>query len=94
MRKIPFHRALVPAGVAALLLAACGGGGGGGSGVVPVSDPNVTGTDIPASATTSSAAAFAFVKIVAASPNDSAEPIRVGDAQLATSETAEPEPGV
>ena len=92
MRKIPFHRTLVPAGVAALLLAACGGGGD--SGVKAVTDPNVTGTDVPTSATASSAAAFAFVKIVAASPNDSAEPIRVGDLTLANSDTAEPEAGV
>ena len=94
MRKITFHRTLVPAGVAALLLAACGGGGGGDSGVMAVTDPNVTGTDVPTSATTNSAAAFAFVKIVAASPNDSAEPIRVGDVTLATSDMAEPEAGV
>ncbi|MRD49424.1 hypothetical protein [Caenimonas koreensis] len=94
MSQLPFRRALVPAAVAALLVAACGGGGGGGSGVTPVTDPNVSGTDVPTSATASSAGALAFVKIVAASPNNTAEPIRVGDATLATSETEEPDPGV
>ncbi len=75
------------AGVA--LLAACGGGGGGGSSA-PV-DPVVGGSDIPVSATTSSAGAFTFVNGVASAPDNTAEPLVVGDATLATSETDEPD---
>jgi hypothetical protein len=75
------------AGVA--LLAACGGGGGGGSSA-PV-DPVVGGSDIPVSATTSSAGAFTFVNGVASTPDNTAEPLVVGDATLATSETDEPD---
>ena len=56
------------------------------------SDPIMEGTDVPLSATTSSAGAMAFVKSVAATSDNKAEPIRVGDAVLATSETDEPDP--
>ena len=59
------------------------------------SDPNMmSATDVPLSATTSSAGAMEFVKRVAATSDNSAEPIRVGDAVLATSDTDEPDPGV
>jgi hypothetical protein len=89
MRKSLMLAAATSAG-AALLLAACGGGGGGGD-PVPT-DPLVSGTDVPTSATTSSAGAFAFVSSVAASPNETGEPLVVGNATLATSETDEPSP--
>lgn len=76
---------------AALLLAACGGGGG--EAPPPVAtDPLVSGTDVPTSATTSSAGAFAFVRQVASGNSDTAEPLVVGNATLATSETDEPSP--
>jgi hypothetical protein len=89
----------------AALLAGCGGGyggdsgantaGGGGAGPTFNSDPNmVSGTDVPLSATTSSAGAMEFVKRVAATSDDKAEPIRVGDAVLATSNTDEPDPAI
>jgi hypothetical protein len=90
----------------AVLLAGCGGGGdgggsgggGGGGGPAPAtfdSDPNMmSGTDVPLSATTSSAGAMEFVKRLAATSANKAEPIRVGDAVLATSNTDEPDPGV
>ncbi len=78
----------------ALLLAACGGGGGGGASGPVATDPPVAGSDVPLSATTSSAAAFAFVKSVADARDDTAAPIVVGDVTLATSETDEPDPGV
>ena len=59
------------------------------------SDPNtMSGTDVPLSATTSSAGAMEFVKRVAATSDNSAEPIRVGDAVLATSDTDEPDPSI
>jgi hypothetical protein len=74
------------------LLAACGGGGGGAA--PAVADPPFTGTDVPSSATHSSAGALAFVKSVAAAANDSAEPISLGDAVLATSDSDEPDPGI
>ncbi len=74
----------------AVLLAACGGGGGGSTS----GEATVPGSDVPLSATTSSAGAFAFVKSVAATSDNTALPIVVGDAVLATSETDEPDPGV
>jgi len=75
----------------AVLLSACGGGGG--DSAVPI-DPPVAGSDVPLSATTSSAAALAFVRTVAATSDNTATPITVGDATLATSDTDEPEPGI
>lgn len=75
---------------AALLLAACGGGGGGDP--QPPADPLVSGTDVPTSATTSAAGAFAFVSAVASASSDTTEPLTVGSATLATSETDEPAP--
>ena len=54
----------------------------------------MSGTDVPLSATTSSAGAMEFVKRVAATSDNKAEPIRVGDAVLATSNTDEPDPGI
>ena len=71
---------------AGLLLASCGGGGDSG----PVVPATVAGTDVPVSATASADGAFAFVAQVAVSRDDSAEPLVVGDATLATSETDEP----
>ena len=77
-------------GAGAALLAACGGGGGSGA---PV-DPVASGTDIPVSATTSSAGAFTFVNDVASTTDNTAEPLVVGDATLATSETDEPDASI
>lgn len=68
----------------ALLLASCGGGGG-----ANLAAP-VPGTDVPVSATASADGAFDFVASVAAAPDDTAEPLVLGDATLATSETDEP----
>lgn len=81
------------AGLAAssLLLTACGGGASGASGAAPVADD---GTDVPRSAMSSVAGAIAFMKSVGASGDDTASPLRVGDAVLATSETDEPDPGI
>lgn len=78
-------------GAGAALLAACGGGGGGSS--APV-EPVVSGTDIPVAATTSSAVAFSFVNGVASTPDNTAEPLVVGDATLATSDTDEPDASI
>jgi len=77
----------------AAALSACGGGGdensGGGNG--GGANPPVAGSDVPSSATASSAGATAFVKGVAAASDNTAAPINVGDAVLATSDTDEPE---
>lgn len=70
----------------ALVLVACGGGG---SDAAPV-DGLLAGTDIPASASASSDGATAFVASLVTAPVDSAEPITVGDAVLASSDSAEP----
>lgn len=74
----------------ALWLAACGGGGsssptGGGS-----APPRVDGTDVPVSATTSADGAFDFVAVLAASQDDTGDPLVLGNAVPATSETDEP----
>lgn len=91
MKAITTLRAVFTAAAGALLLAACGGGGG----TAPVSTaPPGAGSEVPASAMSSSAGAVAFVKAVAATRDDTAEPVTVGDAVLATSDTDEPEPGV
>lgn len=88
--KIIAHPKALAATSFLLLLSACGGGGDGGIHV----PGNAPGTDVPLSATTSSAGAVAFAKAVAASKDDTASPLVVGDAVLATSETDEPDPGI
>jgi hypothetical protein len=88
MKPKTWRRSTASLAVSSLLLTACGGGG---SGPAPVAD---SGTDVPQSAMTSSAGAIAFMKGVAASSSNTAEPLRVGDAVLATSDTDEPDPGI
>lgn len=77
------------------LLVACGGTtdfskigiGGGGAGGTTVAG-FVDGTDVPLSATTSSAGATAFASsLVAAGTSETAEPLVLGDAVLASSDT-------
>jgi hypothetical protein len=93
MKHMTSARTWIGTAVGALLLAACGGGSGDGGSAMPPPSAD-RGTDIPLEATTSSAAALAFVKTVAAASDNTAEPIRVGDATLATSDSDEPDPGV
>jgi len=77
-------------------LAACGGGGGpsdigtGPGTEVPVT-ANVPGTDVPLAATQSSADAIAFIRTVVANEDESADNLSIDAAELATSETDEPE---
>ncbi len=87
MKRIPFNRTCISVALGSALLAACGGGGGPS---LPT-DPPVAGSEVPQSATTSAAGAFTFVNSVAAAPNDTSEPLVVGDATLATSDTDEPD---
>lgn len=98
MTLITSSRFALGAVTAAVLLAACGGGdggaGAGGGGTATVTSPTAPGSDIPLSATTSSAGAVAFVKSVAAAGGDTAEPLTTGAAVLASSDIDEPEPGI
>jgi hypothetical protein len=91
MKAIPWAAKYL-ALLASALLAACGGGGGGAA--PTVADPPLAGTDVPTSATATPAGALAFVKRIAAATGNDAEPIAVGDAVLATSDTDEPDPDI
>jgi hypothetical protein len=93
MKQMTSARTWIGVAVGALLLAACGGGSGDGGSAMPPPSAD-RGTDIPLEATTSAAAAVAFVKTVAATSAAGTEPIRVGDATLATSDVDEPDPGI
>jgi len=92
MKTKTWRRTAISLAASSMLLAACGGGGGGGPSATAPADDN--GTDVPQSAMTSSAGALAFMKAVAASSDNTASPLRVGDAVLATSDTDEPDPGI
>lgn len=94
MKNLQIRRSHASAVAAATLVAACFGGGDDDGPTPPVMPPVVSGTDVPVSATNSSTGAFAFVSSVAAAASESAEPLTVGDAVLATSETDEPDPSV
>ncbi|RVT87534.1 hypothetical protein [Inhella crocodyli] len=74
----------------ACALSACGGGREAEMAPPVDPDPLIAGTDVRTSATVSSAGATAFVATASAMDNDSAEPLALGDAQLATSDTEEP----
>lgn len=86
MPNFRFNRLCLGLAAASLLLAACGGGGGDG-GTTP--EPGAT-SQIPASASASGAGAFTFVNGVAATTDNGAEPLVVGDATLGTSDSDEP----
>ncbi len=76
------------------VLVACGGGGDGADGgaATPVAqaDALVPGSEVPVGATTSADGALSFTQSVAAVARDSSEPLVLGDAVLASSDTAEP----
>ena len=71
-----------------LLVAACGGGDD--RGARPPPEAGAPGSDVPVSATQDPNAAYEFVASLAAGTSDTADPIVVGDATLATTETDEP----
>ena len=91
---------LVAVAACAVLLGACGGGGGSNDtpvAVAPLPTDLIAGSQVPFSATTSSAGAYTFISgIVATGELNNSEPISLGDGELsfATSETEEPDPRV
>ena len=96
MKPFLIKRSVLAATAGVLLLAACSDGGGGesgGGGSIPLAN----GSDIPVSATTSSAGAFNFVKdLVAAGGSETAEPLQLGgdDVSLGSSETEDADTSV
>jgi hypothetical protein len=76
----------------ALFLSACGSSGYDEAPAPPPTpvDPPVAGTQVPTSATTSSLGATSFVRTTSNAGDDAAEPLEVGTAVLASSETDEP----
>ncbi len=98
-RRIPVAAALA-ALATTVLLAACGGGsdgGGGGGGdnnggTPPGGPPVIGASEVPASAQQSAVGAFNFVAATAATKSETDEPLRVGDATLATSDSDDPQP--
>lgn len=101
-----FNRSATGAGALVMLLtlAACGsssGGGGTADAAAPAPAPPVNstpapvfveGTEIPLTATRDGAGALGFVSQLASSSDETSEPLVVGDAVLASSETDEPAP--
>lgn len=78
--------------VAACVLSACGSSGYDDAPAPPPApvDPPVAGTQVPTSATTSSAGATTFVRTTSSAVDDAGEPLELGTALLASSETDEP----
>ena len=72
--------------VMAVFVTACGSDGP----AVPT-DPFVVGTMVPVSATVSAAGVVSFGQSAAIAGDDAAEPLAVEGAELATSETDEPD---
>ena len=79
-------------GLVPMAIAACSGGD---LTVTQPIDPNIAGTDIPTSATTTGIGASIFVKqIVLAGDKDADEALVDGNAMLAVSETDEPDSSI
>jgi hypothetical protein len=88
MKKLTRTKHVLIALSSTVLLIACGGGGGT-SDTPPAPGPGPI--DVPVAATTDPAAATEFVRtVVARGEANSDTPLIVGDAVLATSETADP----
>jgi hypothetical protein len=89
------HKLSLMLAAAALLTACSGGSDGAGAPPAPPpapapADPPVAGTAVPTSATTSSTGATVFVRTATTLSSDAAEPLELGTAMLATSDTDEP----
>ncbi len=69
------------------LLAACGGGGGSDT---PAGPALVMGTDVPVTVEQSATGVIDFAKSQLAATSETSEPLVLGDAKLATDDTAEP----
>ncbi len=76
---------MAPAAVAMGLLVACGGGGDG-----PPATQFVAGTDVPVGVEVRVDDVIAFSKAQQANTDDTRDPVVVGNATLATSDTDEP----
>ena len=74
----------------AVLLSACGGGSSSTTAAVAL----VAGTDVPVTATETTAGVVSFANLSAASSDDTGEPLAVGEAALASSDTDEPDASV
>ncbi len=74
---------------AASLLAACGGSGGNAVTTAPGST-QVAGTDLPVAVEQSAKGVIDFAKTQLAATSESSEPVLLGEAKLATDDTAEP----
>ncbi len=71
----------------AMLLAACGGGSGT---ATPAGPTLVVGTDVPVTVEQSATGVVDFAKTQLAATSDSSEPLVLGEAKLATDDSAEP----
>lgn len=82
------------AGTALLTLAAIGlsgcGGGGGGDGGTASGGGFVAGTEVPVAAEQNVGDVIAFAKRQIAATSESSEPVSIGNAKLATSESDDP----
>nr|WP_315431126.1 hypothetical protein [uncultured Albidiferax sp.] len=80
-----FKQWMAPAAVAMGLLVACGGGGDGGS-----VTQYVPGTELPVGVEARVGDVIAFAQAQIADTSDSRDPVLIGNAVLATSESDEP----
>ena len=71
----------------AILLAACGGGS---SDVVTAPPALIAGTDLPMAVEQSTTGLIAFAKTQLAATSETSDPLIVGNAKLATDDSAEP----
>ena len=75
---------------AIFLMSGCGGGDGGGGSDAPPPIPLFSDSEVPLPATQSAAGATSFVGQQLAATSDSTEPVVLGNAVLATDDSAEP----
>lgn len=80
------YKWIAPTTVAIGLLVGCGGGGGGGLDTAG----NVAGTDVPLAAETNVGNVISFARAQIANTSDSSDPLVLGNATLATSDSDEP----
>ncbi len=87
MKSILLKSSSLLIAMSALALSGCGSSGNSAA-------PLVAGTDIPVSATETTAGVVSFANLSVANGGDTDEPLVVGDAALAASDTDEPDPSV